>query len=346
MEVSGTKRRRISHEGFFYTEERDHGENVYLKCSLWKRKFCRGRAVIRGDEVLETKPHNHAPSASTIEKAQARAEMKQRATLTTESSAAIRDAAEAGLSQATRAEMPRAADILRSIARYRRASGNTRREPTTLEDFELPEELRNTMARPGSPSERFLLYDSRNDEEYGGRRMMVFASDWGLLKLADARHWLADGTFKVAPAVFEQLYTIHASEHDQVFPCVYALLPDKQEPTYRKLLEIIKTAIEELRPGADGVGGTILTDLEKAATNAFRAVFPDKQQSVCFFHFCQAIWRKAQQLGLQRQYGEDADFALQVGTNLNLITKPLPPPPPLDPPVLPRCREWCRVESH
>ena len=61
------------------------------------------------------------------------------------------------------AEIPRASEILRSIARYRRASGNTRREHTTPEDFELPEELRNTMDRPGSPSERFLLYDSRND---------------------------------------------------------------------------------------------------------------------------------------------------------------------------------------
>ena len=271
--------------------------------------------MIRGDEVTATKEHSHAPVASEIEKARARAEMKQRATQTTESTAAIRDAAEAGLSQAARAEMPRAADVMRSIARYRRTAGTASREPATLEDLQLPVELQNTTARPGSPSERFLLFDSRNDEEYGGRRMLVFASDWGLLKLADARHWLADGTFKVAPTVFEQLYTIHASEHGQVFPCVYALLPDKSEQTYRKLLQITKDAIEERLPEADGLGGTIITDMEKSATNAFRIVFPDKVQTVCFFHFCQAIWRKAQQLVLQAQYGADADFALQVSAH-------------------------------
>ena len=317
IEISGTKRWRISHEGFFYTEERSYGESNYLKCGLWKRNFCHGRAVVRGEEVTVTQPHNHAPNASTVEKTQARAEMRHRATLTAESTSAIRDAAEAGLSEAARAEMPRAADVLRSIARYRRAAGNAGREPVTLEDVELPGELQNTVTRPGSTPGRFLLYDSRDDEEYGGRRMLVFASDWGLLKLADARHWLADGTFKVAPAVFEQLYTVHASEQGQVFPCVYALLPDKQEPTYRKLLEVVKTAVEERRPGADGMGGTIMTDMEKSATNAFRAVFPEKAQTVCFFHFCQAIWRKTQQLGLQGQYGADADFALRVSAHVH-----------------------------
>ena len=94
--------------------------------------------------------------------------------------------------------MPRAAEM-RTIARYRQAGGGVGREPVSLEDFELPDELKTTIARAGSPSEIFLLYDSSGDLEYGGKRLLVFASDWAILKFADARHWFSDVTFNPRP---------------------------------------------------------------------------------------------------------------------------------------------------
>ena len=95
--------------------------------------------------------------------------------------------------------------------------------------------------------------------------MLVYASDWGLASLAQSLHWALDGTFKAVPSLFDQLYAIHASIRDQVVPCVCAILPDKTGATYRSLLGVVRSAINDWHTGAAGIhGGTVITDLEKA----------------------------------------------------------------------------------
>ena len=82
--------------------------------------------------------------------------------------------------------------------------------------------------------------------------------------LRDSPDWHVDGTFKVCPTLFYQLFTIHAVVHGQMVPCVFALLPDKKETTYRRLFEVLA----HLQPK------TLLMDFELAITNAAKAVFP------------------------------------------------------------------------
>ena len=43
------------------------------------------------------------------------------------------------------------------------------------------------------------------------------------------------------PKIFRQLYTIHALVDHHTIPCIYALLPDKTQITYNKLLQEVKT---------------------------------------------------------------------------------------------------------
>ena len=50
---------------------------------------------------------------------------------------------------------------------------------------------------------------------------------------------------------------------------------------------------------------TIIGDFERAIWNALTAVYPDVQLKGCLFHWTQALWRKTQELGLQRAYSED-----------------------------------------
>ena len=73
----------------------------------------------------------------------------------------------------------------------------------------------------------------------------------------------------------------------------------------------LKLAIEARHPDYPA-DGTIMTDMERAVMNAFRAVFLEKAQSVCFFHFCHAVWKKTKETELQTAYGEDAELALKV----------------------------------
>ena len=57
-------------------------------------------------------------------------------------------------------------------------------------------------------------------------------------RLSDSNTWLGDGTFKVSPALFSQIYSIHGVIRDSVIPLVYAMLPDKTVLTYHQLFEV------------------------------------------------------------------------------------------------------------
>ena len=65
-------------------------------------------------------------------------------------------------------------------------------------------------------------------------RMLIFATDQALQLLSESDDWYNDGTFKVCPEVFFQLYTTHARVHGRTIPCVYALLPNKTGATYER----------------------------------------------------------------------------------------------------------------
>ena len=49
--------------------------------------------------------------------------------------------------------------------------------------------------------------------------------------LETANFWLADGTFKVTPKSFHELYSIHVSLSGIAPACIYAFLPIKTEKT-------------------------------------------------------------------------------------------------------------------
>ena len=63
--------------------------------------------------------------------------------------------------------------------------------------------------------------------------------------LKESSNWCCDGTFKVVPEQFFQIYTINAEREGYIFPCVYGLLQAKNEVTYDrmnlKLLELEPT---------------------------------------------------------------------------------------------------------
>ena len=80
-----------------------------------------------------------------------------------------------------------------------------------------------------------------------------------LLKLSNT--WLVDGTFKLSPEIFYQIYTIHVELNGFAPPCVYVLLPNKTEKTYNRMIEMLS---EETNPKP----GKKLADFEKAALNA------------------------------------------------------------------------------
>ena len=78
----------------------------------------------------------------------------------------------------------------------------------------------------------------------------------------------------------------------KVLPCVYALLPNKQQVAYTRLFDITKQHHHSLAPR------NVMVDFEIAALNAIDTSFPDANKKECVFHLSQAIFLKIQSLGL------------------------------------------------
>ncbi len=70
----------------------------------------------------------------------------------------------------------------------------------------------------GGPPERWLLY-----ENYATGTVM-FASDHDLSILSRSPIWFADGTFKMCPKEFAQLYCVHVEYKGEPMPVMYCFL--------------------------------------------------------------------------------------------------------------------------
>lgn len=135
---------------------------------------------------------------------------------------------------------------------------------TYLSDLIIPEKL----------SKDFLICNDGDDD-----KILILSSCIALDLLMNYEEYFADGTFKVAPTPFCQLFSLHANlDPDGVNSyfvlLVYALLPSKNEEVYRRFFFILKERfslnITKFK-----------CDFEVACINALRAVFPDAPVTGC-----------------------------------------------------------------
>ena len=75
--------------------------------------------------------------------------------------------------------------------------------------------------------------------------MLVLTREENLHLMRKADRWAGDGTFRVSPKLFTQLYTIHSYVQGFTVPCIFALLPDKLKETYKCLFSRVKDWLEE-----------------------------------------------------------------------------------------------------
>ena len=122
----------------------------------------------------------------------------------------------------------------------------------------------------------------------GADRILIFASPEQLQVLQSAEHFLVDGTFKVTPEIFYQVFIIHAVYREHVVPVIYSLLRRKDAGTYTRLIdEVVKIA-------PNWLPASVMMDFEQASINAFKKKFPSVSLSGCYFHLRQSLHRKLQ----------------------------------------------------
>jgi hypothetical protein len=192
--------------------------------------------------------------------------------------------------------LPRRAVVTRTLQRRRQqlvrrdGAGNLLPPVPTDLTFAIPEQFREMVKFDTGPGEN---------------RVVLMACDELLDGLARADVWLADGTFKVVPGIFFQLYSIHFSFGHGINPAaVYCLLTSKTAETYATVLRAMKTLIPLAAPTK------ILVDFERAAMNAFHDAFPVATVTGCYFHLTQALVRKVNEVGLKNLY--EVDDAVRV----------------------------------
>ena len=141
----------------------------------------------------------------------------------------------------------------------------------------------------------------------GEEGSLIMATEACLRLLGENSSWFMDGTFKVAPRLFRQLFTIHIMIAGKVIPCVYGLMALKSEMSYKWIFREIKDHVDQQHlPPLQLV--TTMTDFERAMMDAVDEEFPAAQSRGCLFHYTQALWRKIQGLGLQVTYNEGGEL--------------------------------------
>ncbi|KRY06359.1 hypothetical protein T12_8477, partial [Trichinella patagoniensis] len=131
------------------------------------------------------------------------------------------------------------------------------------------------------------------------------------------RTWGMDGTFKVVPQWYQQLFTIHA---------LWRVSWCQQSTVYVrvKILEhstlINKAAVLEVDLNPD----TIICDVETALILAIQGYFLNTRVQGCYFHFCQAVHRKVSELGLKTRYRTDEQTRRKIRMLLATAFLPVP----------------------
>lgn len=199
-------------------------------------------------------------------------------------------------------------DSIQQLVKRQRRNVEIYKEPTSINEITLAPSMCQTLK-----GELFLVKKNEN--------LLLFTTYENCKYLSASTCWLADGTFKACPNIFEQLYVIHGSIKrgtDEIFvPLVFALMNGKNEELYNQVFCLLNEFCSEnniqIKQNNDI---EIITDFEKAAINSLNENFPSATHSTCFFHFCQSIYRKIQNIGLSTKYANNIEF--------NLLARHLP----------------------
>ena len=131
-------------------------------------------------------------------------------------------------------KLPKIDSLKRTIRRQRQIINHAYPQPLTLADLVLPIEYQQT-----AKGDQFILYDSGQEHS---NCFVIFGTHQNIEMLRSSQIWLADGTFKSAPALFAQVYVIHSLrggpnplEDGHLLPCLFVLFPTKTEAVYLRM---------------------------------------------------------------------------------------------------------------
>ncbi|CAK1591269.1 unnamed protein product [Parnassius mnemosyne] len=284
-------------DGYRYRKARTNTDgSVSWRCA---ETPCRGRVKVSLENVMvNVTRHSHAPDPAKNEAKKSVSNMKRRAADTLEKPRQLIQGSTRGINLEASVHFPSYNASQRTVERIRQRREVSCPNPGSVADINIPVALQVT-----SRNLNFLLWDSGQNDPH---RIFMFGTEENLEVLEEHRHWHVDGTFKVAPQLFLQVFTIHALVDNRSIPLIYVLLQDKREETYVRVFQ----KLMELKPTLNPI--SCLSDFEKAIQNAVCQVFHGVQVMGCLFHLGQCLWRKIQELHLVEEYRNDENVRMHL----------------------------------
>lgn len=140
--------------------------------------------------------------------------MRKRAATTMEpTGSVVANAIVGAVEQSDLTALPKISSLNRTVQRAREIKRNAPAAPAKLEDLILVDEWTQTLR-----GDKFLFYD--NHEK---KRIIIFTTTSNLEYLMMCKHYYIDGTFKVAPPLFKQFYTIHGKQN-KIIKNIFSIL--------------------------------------------------------------------------------------------------------------------------
>ncbi|XP_018497233.1 uncharacterized protein LOC108865065 [Galendromus occidentalis] len=116
--------------------------------------------------------------------------------------------------------------------------------------------------------------------------------------------WRCEFKDKCKARLHTAVFVILADRGGYAIPLCYALLPNKSENSYRRMIDLVMGAFPSLNPAS------IAMDFEMAVINAFIAAFPNAEIHGCLFHLVKNVKKKLSSLNLLQRYNADSNFSL------------------------------------
>ena len=197
------------------------GQSSELKITFWRcsnryKSFCKARVhTVDGLVMKELHEHSHLQEERHVQIAKVLTVVKERAATANDMStpANIISDATVGLPGAVRAHIVKK-NVERTIQRTRLRTAAAPANPQNCEDLEIPDSYKHILLDDAMGLELFLQYDSGAEEN----RILIFGTEESKRVLELSENWQADGTFKVTPPIFAQVYSIHASRYGDLVP--------------------------------------------------------------------------------------------------------------------------------
>lgn len=295
MEVitSSKGKEQLSFEGYIYSFKRLYKEKITWRCRILGCTSYGTTGINynnEGEVIVILRDHNHPMDHSQATRQQMINDMKKKIISSRDTPMQVVSDYLIG-AEFEELDLIGDQENLCRLLRYYR-SQHINPKPYYNETLKLSRKLLET--HKDLPFYRFGPENYGNLEE--NEDFLIFYSDNAIERLSNNLIWCVDGTFKVSPDPYIQLYTISYMVNHHVFPSIYCLMKNRRQETYSNIFSVLT------QKGITCSPQVIKSDFEMASIQALRLAYPNARLSGCIFHLNQMLMRKISDLGLKSDY--------------------------------------------